>query len=337
MTFSNKFVMAVFIDGQPTKELTNGVVPIKFGQEYSLRFRNKNNRKAVVKIYIDGENVSGGGYVVPANDYVDIKRHWDKDRSFKFVSLDSAEAVEFGKNGPNPDKVKGTIEAHFYLEKEHSPPAVEHHHHHHHYPPIYTPPPVNPWPWKPYQPYRPLWCNTDNPASYGTDNIRLSDADSTANYSGGDIKFINKNDSKFFNRLESLNNRKTTAKSDCLPCSHNISLESLNEATPLQDGCTVEGYTTGQQFSTTWVDLEETYTTLKVFLQGFESDHVHNLEETPKKCHKTNKKARIDDLEAENEDLRKQLAEIENEKLKKKLKKVKKKKETLFEEPPYMG
>ena len=100
-----------------------------------MRMRNKNSRRAVAKIYIDGENVSGGGYIIPANDVVDIKRWSEVDKAFKFVPLDSGEAVDFGKNGPNDDKIKGVVEVRFFLEKE-TPQVIEHHYHHynHYYP-----------------------------------------------------------------------------------------------------------------------------------------------------------------------------------------------------------
>jgi len=118
MVYSNKFVMCVLVDGVPQEELSNGVVRLPFGTEYCLRFRNKHSRHAVVRLRIDGEEISGGGYIVPAHGYIDVQRPVDKDAAFKFVSLGSAEAVEFGKNGPNLDKSKGVIEASFYLEKK---------------------------------------------------------------------------------------------------------------------------------------------------------------------------------------------------------------------------
>lgn len=134
MVYSNRFVLCVLVGGKPQNELANGIVPINFGEEYSLRFRNKNDRRAVVKFTIDGENVSGDGYIIPANSAIDIHRHWDKDAKFRFVELDSPEAVDHGKNGPNLDGSKGVVEAKFYLEKPR--PVVSwpvHHHHYHHY------------------------------------------------------------------------------------------------------------------------------------------------------------------------------------------------------------
>lgn len=135
MVYSNRFVMCVLHHGTPLQEPTgtgaaHATVSLPFGAEYALRFRNKNDRRAVVKFFIDGENVSGGGYVIDANSHIDIRRHHAADLAFKFVTLDSPEAVSHGKNGPN-DGTKGLIEARFFLEKQPPPRPVEIHHHHH--------------------------------------------------------------------------------------------------------------------------------------------------------------------------------------------------------------
>ena len=117
MVYSSHFVMCVLVNGQVQKELADGTVILPFNTTYSLRFRNKNNRRAVVKFAIDGENVSGGGYVIPASSFIDIHRHSNKDATFVFVDLDSPQAVDAGKNGPNLTGEKGLIEASFSLEK----------------------------------------------------------------------------------------------------------------------------------------------------------------------------------------------------------------------------
>lgn len=307
MVYSNKFVMCVLHNGTVQKELANGVVKLPFSAEYTLRFRNKNNRRAVVKIYLDGENVSGNGYVIPANDYVDIKRHHDKDAAFKFVSLESPDAVEFGKDGPNHDKVKGLVEAHFYLEKEQAQPIykeVHHHHHHDHYHPR-----VDPWPkpWNPY-PIRPLWCNT---GSGDTSNDQYK----TSCHAGGSSASLSRSRSvsKGMAGLEGLQSNDYDHESQTL------GFCSAGPAPELKDGCTVEGFSTGQQFSTTYIETEDTYTSLKIFLQGFEKEVEEAKPKSRWKPHKTVKDHKLDSLEAENEELRKKLAEIENQQLKKKL------------------
>lgn len=329
MVYSNKFVACVLLNGEPQSELANGTVKLPFGAEYELRFRNKNNRRAVVKIFIDGENVSGGGYIINANDQVDIKRHHDVDRAFKFVSLDSGEAVEHGKNGPNDDKVKGTIEARFYLEKETvRPVVVDHHHHHHHYPkPSPMPYPRTPWDQ--------MWMNTGTIYSKGMD---LTSAPKSATRGRGlsmgpsgsatgseylsapeaPTVSMNSGDSYYSSPDIARGGILNDEGPSCMEAGF-IPAASMSAPEVLKDGCTVEGDTTGQSFHQVWIDLEDAYTSLKLFLQGYTVQQTV-VAKSQKKSSKTNK---LSDLEAENEELRKQLAEQENANLKLKLEKAK--------------
>ena len=338
MVYSNKFVMCVLHNGEVQKELANGVVKLPFSAEYTLRFRNKNDRRAVVKIFIDGENVSGNGYIVPANDYVDIKRHHDKDAAFKFVSLESPDAQEFGKDGPNHDKVKGVVEARFYLEKARPvAPIVKeiHHHHHHHHEDHHHYPAPKPWPY--YPPVRPMWCGTDQYGVTCDSNADSPPLGGGAPAGGFESAGGQHTNSTPRNRME----RKTlttcsiggsSAKggleslklTDCAPAAASFSAAPAPE---LKDGCTVEGLTTGQRFTTTWIETEDDCTTLKLFLQGYEVDVRQAepavlTEQATKPARKTKKDHKLDDLEAENEALRQKLAELENQKLKEKLKEL---------------
>lgn len=315
MVYSNKFVICVLVHGQPQKELSNGTVSLPFGTEYALRLRNKNNRRAVAKIYIDGENVSGGGYVVGAHDYVDIKRHHDIDRAFKFVSLDSPDAVDHGKNGPNPDKVKGTIEVRFYLEKERPQVIyrdVHHDHHHHHHYPAPLPPP------RPYDPWR---KNPDITWVTNTCDMKYEPDGGSVKYTcdaGGGAKGMTSNLGGGGTMSSCSLGGAEASRSYEAPQSYGaVQPQSFNfsSSEKLQDGCTVEGYSTGQSFHNVWVDTEDEATVLKIFLQGFES--LQEVAAVPQRP--TNKGQRIDDLEAENEELRRKIAEMENQKLKEQL------------------
>lgn len=245
MGYSNRFILCILINGVPQKELANGEVHIPFGSTFSLRLRNRHNRNAAVQIYIDGENVSGEGYKVPANDKVDIHRFADKDMTFKFVDLDSPEAVEHGKNGPNPDKTKGTVEARFFLEKEQPKPAkVEHVHHYHPYP---VP---QPYPVYPYRP-QPYW--------YSSNSCHLSDGGSSKSH-------------------EAMGTRcKVTKTGGVTGQSQNSSMDfcaaapaSYTPAPDLREGATVEGYVSGQRFTKTYMDLETDYVSVKLFLKGYD-------------------------------------------------------------------
>lgn len=285
MVYSNRFVMAVLVNGVPSKELANGTVQLPFGSEYALRFRNKNDRRAVVKIYIDGENVSGGGYVVPANSYVDIERHHDKDSSFKFVSLESGDAIEHGKNGPNHDKVKGTIEARFFFEKPQQAKPVHVHHYH----------PIT-WPYR-EDPFR----HPMIPPVYGQEPMHWASCAPTADIGGCT------HDSFVPTSSSVLRSSASTASLNPVP-------KKTLSAPELKDGCTVEGTATGQTFRTTSLELEDTYTSLSVFLQGYEPA-VENVRET--------KPQALLYVESENDKMRLEIARLENEKLKKQLEELK--------------
>lgn len=319
MVYSQKFVACVLVNGEPQRELANGTVPIPFGTEYALRFRNKHDRRAVVQIFIDGENVSGGGYVIQPRSSVDIRRHADKDVAFKFVSLDSPEAVDHGKNGPNTDKIKGTIEARFFLEKKDAPTPKIVEHHHHHYP--------KPWgSWRPwyydtalwqYAPPYGTWCGTGGASSSG------GSATSTfAAFNKGDQPISGVYCASAISR--DLHEGTPTmdaapAAAPSMPSMPTIKLMSLQK--DLKDGCTVEGNYTGQTFWETHVDLETEYTSVKMFLQGYDAS-------TSKRsillCEDKPKGKSLLDLERENEDLRRKLAEIERKELEAQLERKKK-------------
>lgn len=246
--------MCVVVNGQVIAD-KNGFAQIPFGTEYHLRFRNKNNRRAVVKFFIDGEEVSGNGYIIPANDFIEIKRHNDKDRAFKFVDLDSAEATDAGKNGSNDDKTKGTIEARFYLEKEYSQLVKK---------------PMIPWvvgdgpsahPWKKTGPYpyptSPYWMKSDD--------CQDREEQPLVHYSAsvGPQDSLKSDDTKKTVGLCSFN---STIDSTVHDANRNVTRSISRQ---IKDGCTVEGYTTGQSFGTAYISLEDDYCVCRLHLQGY--------------------------------------------------------------------
>lgn len=120
MMYSNGFVVAVICNAKISKETMDGIIPIPFDNEYIIRLRNRNNRNAVATIKIDGENVSADGFIVRANSFVDIERSVDKAVKFKFVSSDSQEAIDFGKNNKS-DFTNGLIVVEWKFEKIEKP------------------------------------------------------------------------------------------------------------------------------------------------------------------------------------------------------------------------
>lgn len=289
MVYSQRLVMCVLVDGIVQKELANGQVNLPFGSEYVLRFRNKNDRRAVVQIYLDGENVSGNGYIIPANDHVDIRRHHDRDAAFKLVALDSPEAFDAGKNGANEDKQKGVIEARFYLEKKEPPRPIHIHHHHDHYqPPVvidhhhhhpYYPKP-DPYPW--HTPY--YTCSGDTKgggATYRNSMLR------TCSVGGSSVRGMYE---------------------DSPAATLGFADTYADRSSTLQDGCTVEGGSTGQRFTSMHIELETECTVLKLFLQGYRKEaETVAVEEPHHKLRETAKERSLRELEEENRRLKEEL------------------------------
>lgn len=65
MAYKNKFAVAIKHNGKILREL-NDVVNLPFGSEYSIYIKNKNSRKAVVKVEIDGVDVIDGNSIIVA-------------------------------------------------------------------------------------------------------------------------------------------------------------------------------------------------------------------------------------------------------------------------------
>ena len=265
--YSNNFVMCVLVNDKPQKELGNGSVIIPFNSEYSLRFRNKNKRRAVVKFFIDGECVSGNGYVIPANSFIDIERHADTPMKFKFVDLDSDDAIDFGKNGPNTDKTKGVIEARFYLEKEYVQPVTVVHEHHYHTPPL----------WRGYCDVR-YGSIGSNHLNDGPIGLCASANNLSANFSAEvKSKSLEKRERAMYD-CDHFSESDTLSRGEVQTRGGFIGAASA--AATQRDGATVEGGRSSQRFSTTHIDMEDTFTTLKLFLQGVDPKvevvkHVH--------------------------------------------------------------
>jgi len=281
--YSNRFVISVLVNGQVQKEFANGEVHLPFGTEYSIRFRNKNDRRAVVKLFIDGEKMCRGGFVIPGNSYRDIECSSQTLRKFKFVDLQSTEAQDHGKDQTNAEKRMGLVEAHWYLEKE-QPNVKEVHHHHHHPYPVPQPYPVypQPRPWRPWEPYygsttecsvgspptaplrSDLKCCTPPPVD--RDSLKtcsLSDAAPPAemDFDGGEC-------------LKGATSPRARQQ-----------YREICKSNTVRDGATVEGQLSNQRFGECNVDLEENATILKLYLRGYdpkveENNELHVLEDT---------------------------------------------------------
>ena len=238
--YNNKFVLTVIQNGQIIKELENGQVNIPFNSEYKIRLRNKHSRRAVCKLHIDGENVSGGGFIIEANSFVDIERTVETARKFKFVSLDSEEAYDYGKNGPNYDKKKGTIVAEFALEKEYVAP-------------VYAPYPVHPlsrlvYPWR--RGVSGDWGLYDS-SRYIRRMGEVELSDDTLDCCN--LPTANCGAMKFMGAI----------------------MPSSTQA--LKDGATVEGGWSNQRYATQFFNNEDEWTSVRLFLQGYDPSCINAI------------------------------------------------------------
>lgn len=140
MMYSGGYVVSILSNNKEVlDELKDGTVAIQFGDHYSIRLRNKNAWRCVAKIFIDDENVSGGGYIIDAYGVIDIERYNNVAQKFKLVAATSNAAKREGK-GVRNDGANGVIRVEFYKEKPYEPVASI---------PMVPYTPVQPWtsPW----------------------------------------------------------------------------------------------------------------------------------------------------------------------------------------------
>lgn len=134
--YNNKLAFAVKVGGKVLRE-HGEIVYLPFGSEYSLLIKNLNNRRAVVRITLDGQDVVDGGLIVNANSSVDLERfvkpgQMDKGNRFKFIERTGK--VEATRGIGLED---GLLRVEFEFEKEYPKyelsNTIHHHIYHNHY------------------------------------------------------------------------------------------------------------------------------------------------------------------------------------------------------------
>jgi hypothetical protein len=116
MVYHNKMVAVVKCGGQILREVSDAdgkVVYLPFGSEFSILLKNMHTRKALVKIFIDGQDVSpSSGYVIDANTNCELERFYSSHNRFKFIQK-TQEIVQH-----RGDKIDdGMIRVEFQFEK----------------------------------------------------------------------------------------------------------------------------------------------------------------------------------------------------------------------------
>lgn len=92
--YSNKLVASLKANGKILREFKDTVY-CTFGAEYSILLKNLNTVRALVNVYIDGENMVPGGLVLHAGQEVDLERsikngNLTEGNRFKFIERTSA-------------------------------------------------------------------------------------------------------------------------------------------------------------------------------------------------------------------------------------------------------
>ena len=115
--YGNKLATAIKVSGKVLREFKDEVY-IPFGNEYSILIKNLNTVRAVVNVFVDGENAVPGGLVVDPGREIDLER-WIKNGNLsegnKFKFIERTEAVE---NGPRGIKLEdGLIRIEYQFEQ----------------------------------------------------------------------------------------------------------------------------------------------------------------------------------------------------------------------------
>jgi hypothetical protein len=73
MMYANKLVASLKANGKILREFKDTVY-IPFGSEYSFLLKNLNTKRALVNVFIDGEDMTPGGLVINAGQEIDLER-----------------------------------------------------------------------------------------------------------------------------------------------------------------------------------------------------------------------------------------------------------------------
>ena len=92
--YANKMAVAIKTNGRVLRE-NKDTVYCPFGAEYSILIKNLNTVRALVNVYIDGENQTPGGLVLNAHQEVDLQRsikngNLTEGNCFKFIERTGA-------------------------------------------------------------------------------------------------------------------------------------------------------------------------------------------------------------------------------------------------------
>ena len=250
MVYSHKLVAAVMVDGKVVRDISEGAgeasAKLPFGAEYSLRIKNLNSERAIVKIAIDGQDVTDGWVVYGANESYDLEG-FIKNRvvtnRFKFIEK-TKEISEF--RGDKIDDGLIVITYKYELPK----PVVKS--------PEVT---INPW-YEPYpNPWKKQWHRIILGDSIGSE-IKYGSLNYESKTMGGEVKSQSCFTDEFLRGSRGMTSGPSgsSCKSNDNRCfEHNDS------------GITVKGSEVNQTLNTTYVGACSAEETIVIKLTGFDS------------------------------------------------------------------
>lgn len=222
-------VACIKVGGRILREQSDRVY-LPFGSEYSVYLKNLEHRRVKATLFIDGTNVSDGGFIVNGSSSIDVERfikngNLSSGNRFKFI--ERTKAIEEHRGIEAED---GLIRIEYAFEKE--PPKIQYqktvHVHEHVYP--YYPH----WSYYPYPPYNSYphltWtCNSFQ----SNDTACRGSASGTRSGTGAQI-------------VAQQNTQKAESQATVMACS--MSSSSI----PNEAGITVPGSASNQQFRTVY-------------------------------------------------------------------------------------
>lgn len=92
--YNQKFAAAIKVNGKVLREFKDQVY-VPFASEYSILLKNLNTRRAIVNVYIDGENQTPRGLVIDAGREATLERsiknnNLNEGNKFKFIERTGA-------------------------------------------------------------------------------------------------------------------------------------------------------------------------------------------------------------------------------------------------------
>jgi hypothetical protein len=117
MMYQSKLVASLKANGKILREFKDTVY-IPFGSEYSFLIKNLNTTRALVNIFIDGDDVIEGGLVLNAGQEVDLERYVKNGNlkaGNKFKFIERTQAIEDGPRGAKLED--GLVRIEFQYER----------------------------------------------------------------------------------------------------------------------------------------------------------------------------------------------------------------------------